>query len=471
MKRDPNFIFSIFLAIGDIVALVASFTVAYIIRVTFTAREFIPIDSRTFIITIAALIPVWIIVFYLFDLYKKSIYLYKPKEFGRLLLASLISMTIMISYSYFTDIDLFPAKLVPIYSLAFGYAFLIINRQIIKGIRNLMLKKRIGQLRVIIAGDSFSTSTIIREIADDKKSEYKIVAVVARKEFIPYEFQKLKSTSLASALEDTSADLIIQTDDHNLQKVYQESIDHHLGYMFVPSQEVLLSSDSQIELFGSLPIIQIRPTPLIGYGKFIKRLSDIILGTLALIIASPFILVIACISKISDPKGKVFFKHRRLSIYGKKVQIYKFRSMKSEYNGLSPEEAFTKLGKPELIDKYRKNGDQLKNDPRVTKLGKFLRKTSLDELPQLLNVVKGDISLVGPRALVPGELNKYPNKNLILSVKSGLTGLAQVSGRRDISFEERRSLDVYYVQNWSLLMDMQIIFKTVYSIITGRGAK
>ena len=129
------------------------------------------------------------------------------------------------------------------------------------------------------------------------------------------------------------------------------------------------------------------------------------------------------------------------------------------------------MGKPELAKAYRKNGDKLDDDPRITRLGKFLRATSLDELPQLINVIRGDISLVGPRALIPQEINQYKKKDIILAVKSGVTGLAQVSGRRNISFEERRRLDVYYVQNWSLLLDIQILFKTVFSVIIRRGAK
>ena len=145
--------------------------------------------------------------------------------------------------------------------------------------------------------------------------------------------------------------------------------------------------------------------------------------------------------------------------------------MKPEFSGLSPEEAFEKMGRPELIKKYREEGDYIKDDPRVTKIGHFLRRTSLDELPQLFNVLKGDISLVGPRALVPGELRNYGDRSLLLSVKSGLTGLAQVSGRRDISFEERRSLDLYYIQNWSFWLDLQILFRTVAVVLTGRGAK
>ena len=145
--------------------------------------------------------------------------------------------------------------------------------------------------------------------------------------------------------------------------------------------------------------------------------------------------------------------------------------MKVEFSGMSPEEAFKKMGKPELIKKYRKNGDYIKNDPRITKIGAFIRKTSLDELPQLFNVIKGDISLVGPRALVPGELRTYGDRSLLLTVKSGLTGLAQVSGRRDISFEERRALDIYYIHNWSLLLDFQILLRTVVVVFKHRGAK
>ena len=145
--------------------------------------------------------------------------------------------------------------------------------------------------------------------------------------------------------------------------------------------------------------------------------------------------------------------------------------MKQEFCGLTPEQAFEKMGKPELSEKYRKQGDYLKNDPRYTKFGAFLRNTSLDELPQFFNVLKGDISLIGPRALQPAELKNYGDRGLILSVKSGLSGLAQVSGRRNISFNERRSLDIYYVQNWTPALDVQIFFRTIASVLRRDGAK
>jgi lipopolysaccharide/colanic/teichoic acid biosynthesis glycosyltransferase len=141
------------------------------------------------------------------------------------------------------------------------------------------------------------------------------------------------------------------------------------------------------------------------------------------------------------------------------------------YNGLSPEEAFSKIGKSGLIEIYRNNGDQIAKDPRYGKFGNFLRRTSLDELPQLFNVLKGDISLVGPRALVPEELSLFEKRHAILSVKSGLTGLAQVSGRRNISFSERRKLDMYYVQNWSFWLDIVILFKTIRVALKGTSTK
>ena len=128
------------------------------------------------------------------------------------------------------------------------------------------------------------------------------------------------------------------------------------------------------------------------------------------------------------------------------------------------------MGKPELAAKYRENGDQIDNDPRVSKVGRFLRSTSLDELPQLFNVLKGDISLVGPRALVPEEIEEAKAKNNIVSVKSGITGFAQISGRKDIPPEERRKLDLYYVQNWSFWLDIIILIKTLRVLINVRSS-
>ncbi len=177
-------------------------------------------------------------------------------------------------------------------------------------------------------------------------------------------------------------------------------------------------------------------------------------------------LLVALLIKLTG-RGPVFFRQTRLTRFNNKFRVYKFRTIKLDFNNMTPEEAFYKMGRPELIKLYRENGDQLPDDPRYGKLGRLIRKTSLDELPQLFNVIRGDLSLVGPRALIPQELNVYKKRHAILSVKSGLTGLAQVSGRKDISFDERRQLDMYYVQNWSFWFDLVILAKTVRVLLKG----
>jgi lipopolysaccharide/colanic/teichoic acid biosynthesis glycosyltransferase len=181
-------------------------------------------------------------------------------------------------------------------------------------------------------------------------------------------------------------------------------------------------------------------------------------------------LIIALLIKLSGG-GTVFFRQNRLTRFDNQFTVFKFHTQYAKYDGTTPEEAFERMGKPELAKVYRDNGDALENDPRITPIGRFLRATSLDELPQLFNVLRGDISLVGPRALIPEELQAYKKRHTILSVKSGITGLAQVSGRREITFEERRTLDLYYVQNWSLWLDLIILSKTVRAVLGGRGAK
>jgi len=245
--------------------------------------------------------------------------------------------------------------------------------------------------------------------------------------------------------------------------------EHHIAFRFVPGNSELFVGNIEVDLFQAIPIIAVHQTALVGWGRVVKRATDLLVGSLLLLIASPFMLLIAVTIKLKEG-GPVFFRQTRLTRFNHEFKAYKFRSNNMLYNGLTPEAAFAKMGKPELAKEYRRNGDYLPNDPRITPLGHFLRRASLDELPQLINVVKGDISLVGPRALIPEELAMYDKRHTILSVRSGLTGLAQVSGRRDISFEERRKLDLYYVQNWTFWGDMVILIKTLWIVLFHEGA-
>ncbi len=197
---------------------------------------------------------------------------------------------------------------------------------------------------------------------------------------------------------------------------------------------------------------------------FVKRIIDIIIGVIGLIICLPIFVIIGIIIKI-DSKGPIFFKHKRIGKHGKKIEIYKFRTMMD--NAEEAMKNFTEEQKKEFAENFK-----LENDPRVTRVGKILRKTSLDELPQIINILKGEMSIIGPRPIVKSELEKYGNnQGKFLSVAPGLTGYWAANGRSDVSYEERMALELYYVENRSLILDLKIFFKTILSVLKGRGAR
>lgn len=197
---------------------------------------------------------------------------------------------------------------------------------------------------------------------------------------------------------------------------------------------------------------------------FVKRIVDIFISMIGLIICLPIFIIIVFLIKI-DSKGPVFFKHKRIGKHGKKLEIYKFRTMID--NAEEAMKYFTEEQKKEFKENFK-----LENDPRVTRVGKILRKTSLDELPQIINILKGEMSIIGPRPIVKNELEKYgKNQEKFLSVAPGLTGYWAANGRSDVSYEERMALELYYVDNRSLLLDLKIFLKTIGSVLRGRGAK
>jgi len=197
--------------------------------------------------------------------------------------------------------------------------------------------------------------------------------------------------------------------------------------------------------------------------RYIKRFMDVILATIALVVLSPIFLIIAIAIKI-ESKGPVFFKHTRIGKNGKIIKLYKFRSM------VINAEELIKSFTPEQMQEYKENY-KLTNDPRITKIGKFLRKTSLDELPQLLNIIKGELSIIGPRPVVTDELEKYgANTKKFLSVTPGLTGYWAANGRSCTTYEQRMQMELYYIDNLSLKMDIKVFFKTIEAVIKREGA-
>ena len=199
---------------------------------------------------------------------------------------------------------------------------------------------------------------------------------------------------------------------------------------------------------------------------YIKRSFDIIMSLTAMILLFPVFLIIALMIKL-DSKGNIIYKHKRIGKNGKYIYLYKFRTMYT-----NSKEILEEILKDSKVKEEWENNFKLDNDPRVTKVGKFLRKTSLDELPQLLNILSGDMSIVGPRPVVDDEIEKYGIfKKKFLSVTPGLTGWWACNGRSATTYEDRIKLELYYVNHRSIKLDLLVIFKTIGAVVKGHGAK
>ena len=202
--------------------------------------------------------------------------------------------------------------------------------------------------------------------------------------------------------------------------------------------------------------------------KVVKRLIDILGGLVGCVLLVPITVAVYIARKVlKEDDGPLFYEHLRYGKDGKKFRIYKFRSMCIDADKRLKE--YLEQNEEARIE-FEEN-HKLKDDPRITKLGKFIRKTSIDELPQFVNVLKGDMSLIGPRPIVDGEIEKYgENKDKFLSVRPGLTGYWAANGRSDITYEERMKMELYYVDNISFKLDIQIFFKTIISVVKKEGA-
>jgi len=479
MKSNSSLIYSFFLVVGDFFALAAAFSGAYILRVSIDHRPIAhSIHASTYFDLFLLLLPFWILTFAVLGLYTSSIYEKRFTEAGRLFIGSFIGLLFVVSYGYATNRIIFPARLVPVYGFILAFVFLVVFRNLARFVRSELFRYDIGVTNLLIIGNTKIADVLTAGLANWRISGYRIVGIVASKEHAKDRFADFKIfptfEAAVAKLHTNDIHSIVQTELYSSNQennyILEFAQANHIAYRFIPGNSELFVGNIAVELFrSSIPVIAVHQTALIGWGRIAKRLFDLVFGAIFLIIALPFMSIIAIINPFAS--GSVFFRQTRLTRFNQKFRVFKFRSQYKKYDGTTPEEAFAMMGRPELAKAYRENGDFLDDDPRVTSFGRFLRKTTLDELPQLFNVLKGDLSLVGPRALIPEEINLANKRHAILSVKSGLTGLAQISGRKNLPVPERRKLDLYYVQNWSFWMDVMIIIKTFRAVLRGGGAR
>ena len=380
----------------------------------------------------------------------------KTEEFLKIIVASSAGIMIIIVYIFLRQ-ELFNSRFLVLGGWFFGIIFVFLGRLLVRKFQLYStFHYGFGVYKTMIIGNDEAAIKIINQIIDNPSSGYKIVKHLFNPEI----------GEVRSAIGNPGVEEVILADSsypaHKITELIDFCNDNYISFKFAPNIYNTMISNFDVAAIGTIPLIELRRTAMDGWGRIIKRLIDVVSSMAGLIILSPLFLILALAIKW-ETEGSVFVRLKRVS-KNKEFLLFKFRSMVNNAEELLPYlKALNERNDGPLF--------KLKNDPRVTKIGRFMRKIRLDELPQLWNIFKGDISLVGPRPHQPDEIAEYQKHHKkVLAIKAGATGLAQVSGSSDLQFEQEVALDSFYIDNWSLLMDIKIILKTIFKILNDRSA-
>lgn len=463
MKRT-DLTFSAILVPVDYIMIILAAVAAYFLRYETWVQEIRPVifdlnftDYFSYVWKIAL---GWIIIFIIAGLYQTKGSRKIFSEMGKIILACSTSMLAIIVAAFFSR-ELFDSRFILLADWILAIIFVMLARLIIRGIQRLLYNHNIGVQKIVLIGNDDSTNDIAKEIHKNKRLGYLIVARFDN-------FLNNNSEKLKQVFNEKGIDEIIQADADLTRKENLALLDfaneNHLTFKYAADFFATQVPRFDMLTIAGVPVIEVKHTALDGWGRILKRIFDFIISFLLLIILSPIFLILALIIKI-DSHGPVFYGSKRIGAYSENIKIWKFRSMIKSAEKM----------KKKLLDKNeRPEGPlfKMEKDPRITRFGRFLRKFSLDELPQLWNVFKGEMSLVGPRPHEPHEVAEYKKHHKkLLNIKPGMTGMAQVSGRSDLNFEEEVRLDTLYIEDWSPWLDLIILIKTPLVVLFRKGAR
>jgi exopolysaccharide biosynthesis polyprenyl glycosylphosphotransferase len=365
-----------------------------------------------------------------------------------------------------------------VFDFAVALALFLAFHLFVRFVQTRFRRKGINLIPTLIVGTNAEALQTITELRERRDLGYRVIGVVANNDALGDLFGGVPIVGGNEDLADVVRELLIQeviiTDDSISSEMLfdvmmQSTRGRRVEYRFAPKLFDLLPQKTSIEQIGVLPMVRLFREPLSDVERLIKRASDVVIAVVAILITSPFWLLSMLMVRLGSP-GPIFFKQERVGMDGRVFLCYKFRTMQAGASDEGHREAYRNNieGLSEGVEYHGK----VKDDPRVTPGGKVLRRWSLDELPQFLNVLKGDMSVVGPRPPIPYEVEEYAvHQRKRLDMKPGITGLWQVSGRSRLSFEEMVRIDLYYIENWSLLFDFKIMLLTIPAIFHGDGAR
>jgi exopolysaccharide biosynthesis polyprenyl glycosylphosphotransferase len=458
----------------DILALFGAAISAYLLRYSRFVTEVRPIlqdlNFTEYITRISAFIGVWIILFALAGLY--SMRMRRAwNEFGRIILACGAGTMIVIATVFFRR-EITTSRFIVIAVLGFSILYVWLGRLFLRTIRHTLLQAGIGHRHVIVIGTEHAANSLV-----EAYSANPILGITVVSQFSEWNDKTRKAIL---KLKENGLDGILLADPELKKASALELIafaeENHLTFTYLADLFAATFTNINVSTDAGVPVIEVKRTPLDGWGRIAKRAFDIVGSLFLLLITSPLTLLAALALAIEDGIP-VIFQNERVGERGELFRLYKLRTMWRKFS-IGPQfkqndKANLELERKLIKEKSIKHGPvyKIEGDPRVTGIGNFLRRWSIDELPQFMNVLKGDMSLVGPRPHQPREVEKYePHHRRVLAIRPGITGMAQISGRSDLTFDDEARLDTWYIDNWSILLDLYILLKTPFAVLNRKGA-
>jgi len=470
-KKQRNYFTIISLLIFDTLAVGAAFLLAYIIRfIWLPYGSLYTLNMYSSLVRIV--IPIWLAIFAGFQLYNQHFLFGGLSEYSRVFNAVTFGTVVVIGLVFFMrDEDIISRGWLLI-SWFLAVIFMIGERFFIRRIIYYMRNQGHFLSPTLVVGANNEGRAIAEQFRNWGTSGLDIVGFideslspgnrVDNNYYILGGLQDLDRIVIENEIEEIIIAPTSLTRDQLLCIFQDYSTSPDVKLRLSSGLFEILTTGLRIKEIAFVPLIELKEGRISGMEAFIKFLLDYSLTIPVLLITSPILLVIAIAIKIDSP-GPVIFRRRVMGLNGIQFNAFKFRTMCLEANEMLDD-------RPDLQAELAENF-KLKDDPRVTRIGAFLRKWSLDELPQMINVVFGQMSLVGPRMISPPEMEKYGDWGMnLLTVRPGITGMWQVSGRSDVSYEDRVRLDMYYIRNWTVWLDIFLLYKTPLAVIQKKGA-
>ena len=464
IRENQKFLNRLYI-LSDIIIIIISFIYAWLIRFEiFPPTHSVWWPLRYYMLFLPFLIPIYIFTYYFSGVYSPMRQIRLRFELWNFFKANTISILSFPVLLYFLhEIDISRSFMGFFYgiNIFFGWTFRFFLRKLLHAARS----KGLNQKHMLIVGYSRAAESYIDRLISNPHWGYRIFGILDDEKKFNTEYRGIKvlgkidnlETLCGSHMFDEIAITLKLNDYDRLEKIVAVCEKSGVHTQFVPDYNNVIPTTAHTEDIDGLPVINIRNVPLSNsFNKFVKRVIDLIGAFFMLIIFGIPMLIVAAIIKITSP-GPLIFKQVRVGLHNKEFNMYKFRSMAVQ-NPNAEKKAWT-----------------TKDDPRVTPIGKFIRKTSIDELPQVFNVLKGDMSLVGPRPERPYFVEKFqeeiPRYNVKHQIRPGITGWAQINGYRgDTSIRKRIDCDLFYIENWTLGLDIKILFLTVFKGFINKNA-